>query len=131
MKSSTHIFSWGKVTTLYTVRVCVCTFDHCLTSNRAEIKAQNKCCENKSPRAVTHDCAQDTDGVCGERKSMEIQQVLENSVCMCVCEICLKWPCVSSSLEGSRSCVAIRPVSSLCSCGSVMLRALNTKTQLC
>lgn len=49
-------------------------------------------------------------------------------MCVFACEICLKWPCVSSSLEGSRSCVETRPVSSLCSCCSVMLLALNTQT---
>lgn len=67
--------------------------------------------------------------VCGwKKKSTERQQGLQNSVCICVCEICLKWPCVSSSLTGSRSCVESRPVSSLCSCCSVMLLALNTQT---
>lgn len=58
---------------------CVCVSDHCLTSNTAEIKAQNKCCEDKSPGAVTHDHAQDTDGVWGEDV-----QVLQSSVCVCV-----------------------------------------------
>lgn len=48
--------------------------------------------------------------------------------CVCVFGICLKCPCVSSSLEGSRSCVGSRPVSSLCSCCSVMLLALSTQT---
>lgn len=50
------------------VCVWVCVFHYCLTSNTAQIKAQNKSCENKSPTAVTHDHAQDTDGVCGGGK---------------------------------------------------------------
>lgn len=50
------------------------------------------------------------------------------TVRVCVCGLCLKWPCASSSLEGSWSCVESRPVSSLCSCCSVMLLALNTQT---
>lgn len=100
-----------------------------------KIKAQNKCCENKSPRAGTHDHAQDADGVwVKKKKSTERQRALQRSVCVFVrvWEICLKWPCASSSLEGSRSCDGSRPVSSLCSCCSVMLLALkHTNTRLC
>lgn len=49
---------------------------------------------------------------------------------LCVSEVCLKWPCVSS-LEECRSRVESRPVSSPCSCCSVMLLALKTQTALC
>lgn len=63
---------------LWSFCVHVCVPDHCLTSNIAEIKAQSKCCENKSPRAVTHDHAQDADGAWRHR------QVLQNSVCLCM-----------------------------------------------
>lgn len=65
---------------------------------------------------------------------MERQWASRRSMCVFVRvrEICLKWPCVSSSLEGSRSCDGSRPVSSLCSCCSVMLLALkHTNTRLC
>lgn len=44
-------------------------------------------------------------------------------------DTCLKCPCASSSLEGSRSCDGSRPASSLCSCCSLMLLALSTQTQ--
>lgn len=106
----------------------VCMFDHCLTSNTAEIKAQNKCCENKSPRAETRDHAQDTDGVWDGKKKTWRGSKCGRAARVCVWKVCLKWPCVSSSLEGSRSCVESRPVSSLCSCCSVMLLALDTQT---
>lgn len=50
-------------------------------------------------------------------------------MCVCVREACLM--CPLSSLEGSRSCMETRPGSSLCSCCSVMLLALNTQTHVC
>lgn len=115
-----------KTSCLQSLYPYVCVFDHCLTSNTAEIKAQNKCCENKSPRADTRDRAQDTDGVWDEKK--KTWKECGGAACVCVCKLCLKWPCVSSSLEGSRSCVESRPISSLCSCCSVMLLALDTQT---
>lgn len=107
--------------------LCLRACNYCLRSNTTEIKAQNECCENKSPRAVTHDHAQDADGVWVKKRAGKDSKYCK-TVCVFVCEICLKWPCVSSSLEGSRSCVETRPVSSLCSCCSVMLLALNTQT---
>lgn len=71
-----------KTSCLQSLYPYVCVFDHCLTSNTAEIKAQNKCCENKSPRADTRDRAQDTDGVWDKKKNME--RVWRSSVCLCV-----------------------------------------------
>lgn len=116
---------WGEMfcvaLCLWSFCVHVCVPDHCLTSNIAELKAQSKCCENKSPRAGTHDHAQDADGAWRHSKCCR-------TACVCACEVCLKWPCVSSSLEGSRSWVESRPASSLGSCCSVMLLALNTQT---
>lgn len=69
--------------------------------------------------------------VCGWKKK-EHGETASVAVFVRVWEICLKCPCASSSLEGSRSCDGSRPVSSLCSCCSVMLLALkHTNTRLC
>lgn len=71
-----------KTSCLQSLYPYVCVFDHCLTSNTAEIKAQNKCCENKSPRADTRDRAQDTDGVWDEKKKHG-KSVAEQRVFVC------------------------------------------------
>lgn len=80
---------WGKMSfvNLFVVSVCMCVrvFDYCLTSNTAEIKAQNKCCENKSPRAVTHDHAQDTDGVWMKKKKRKEHGKTASVAEQCVC----------------------------------------------
>lgn len=66
--------------------LCLRACRYCLRSNVAEIKAQNKCCENKSPRAGTHDHAQDADGVWVKKKEHgEAASVSEKCVCFCTC----------------------------------------------
>lgn len=69
------------------VNLCLWSFcsracDYCLRSNTAEIKAQNECCENKSPRAVTHDHAQDADGVRVKKEQGKIASIAKQCVCL-------------------------------------------------
>lgn len=109
--------------------VCLHAWCYCPTSKVAQIKVKNKkkscCCENKISQGFgTHDRAQDADGAQGTRgKKKEVKEAGSEA------DTRLKCPCASSSLEASRSCDGSSPASSLCSCCSLMLLALNTQTQ--